>query len=138
MFRFSRNSRPVGWPFWLLIAAWFCANIPQIAIVGTVSWFANARHFSHQQRLHAEVASFLSGKKAAPVVAETKSVPAKPFLPAIPIDGLLKKTELAMQSTSEFLPPAVQISARLECAIFIPDSRRASPPHEPPRARFVS
>lgn len=48
-------------PFWLLIAAWFCANTPQIASLHVILWVKNAHHFSHQQQLRHQVAAVLSG-----------------------------------------------------------------------------
>jgi hypothetical protein len=54
------------WPFWLLIAAWVCANSPQAATYAVLDWVASARHFSHQQQLAREVAHLLAGEKAPP------------------------------------------------------------------------
>ena len=134
----SRKRRSAGWPFWLLIAAWFCANTPQVAVYEAVSWFANARHFTHQQRLHTEVADFLAGRSAPLQLAGTKPAPSKPFLPVVPADAILKKIELAVQFTSELLPPAVRAVVRADEEPRVPDAFRAQPPHEPPRALVVT
>jgi hypothetical protein len=73
---------------------------------------------------------FSCGKEAAPVLAETNDIPTKPFLPVLPLEGMLKKVELAVQTTSEFPPPVVQIFVRTERAISLPENQRAASPHE--------
>ncbi len=138
MFRLTRKRRSAGWPFWLLIAAWFCANSPQVAVYELVTWIGNARHFSHQQRLHADVASILAGENASTLVAAVNDAPGEPLLPPIPAEASLKKIELAMQRTSEFLPPATRAHLSVESTPLLPDTLRDQPPHEPPRARLMS
>ena len=134
MFRLSRTCSVRRWPFWLLLAAWFCANSPQAATYEIVLWLGNARHFSHQQRLSAEVAFVLAGEPAAAVVAVAKAPSEKPFAPSVPTEATLKKIELAVQETSELLPPALRALVRTESAPLLPDALRAAPPSEPPRA----
>lgn len=130
------KRRSAGWPFWVLIAAWFCANTPQVAVYEAVSWLGNARHFSHQQRLQIDVVSVLTGDKAV-LHLTAADTPAKPFLPVVPTDAVLKKIELAVQSTSELLPPIACPLARVESKSQVPDSLRDRPPHEPPRVWFT-
>lgn len=121
------------WPFWLLLAAWFCANSPQAATYEVVVWLGSARHFSHQQRLTAEVVLALTGRSLESIPVVAKSAPAKPSVPPVPVEAMLKKIELAVQDTSEWLPPDVLALVRAESAPLMPDSFRAAPPHEPPR-----
>jgi hypothetical protein len=134
MTRLSRNRRSAGWPFWVLIAAWFCANTPQVAVYEFVSWAGQARHFSHQQKLQNDVVSALTGDKGPELVAGANKGPSKPFLPVIPTDAVLKKIELAVQPTSEFLPPLACVLPRAEMENVVAGSLRERPPHEPPRA----
>ncbi len=134
MSRLSRNRKPSRWPFWLLLVAWFCANSPQAASYRLIAWMGEARHFSHQQRLTLEVATALGGEQARAAFAAVKAAPEKPFAPSIPAEATLKKIELAVQATNELLPPAVRVLVRTERASPVPDSVRAAPPSEPPRA----
>ena len=67
-----RNPSP-RWPFWLLIAAWVCANSPQAATYAVLSWMAEAGSFSHQKQLSREVAFLLAGEKA-PVEMDARKI----------------------------------------------------------------
>ncbi|HEX2855001.1 MAG TPA: hypothetical protein VHO24_17335 [Opitutaceae bacterium] len=133
----SRKRRSAGWPFWVLIAAWFCANTPQVAVYEFVSWLGSARHFSHQQRLQNDVVSVLTGDDASQLFMEGSEAPATPFLPVVPTDAVLKKIELAVHHTSELLPPPVRALARAESESLVIGALRDRPPLEPPRARLV-
>lgn len=134
----SRHRSAARWPFWLLLAAWVCANSPQAATYALLAWLGEARHFSHQQRLTAEVASLLAGERApGPGVAMTDA-PAKPPAPPLPAEAVLKKLDLAVERT---VGPQFRQAAGKICGASgwtMPDPRRAPPPHEPPRARFQS
>lgn len=134
----SRNRTTARWPFWLLLAAWFCANSPQAATYAVLTWFGEARHFTHQQRLTAEVAHVLTGEKAPGLLAVLKDAPTRPFAPTVPTEAALKKIELAVEFTAEVLPPALREKVRVARAMSLPDARREAPPHEPPRARLVA
>ena len=120
------------WPFWLLIAAWVCANSPQAAIYAALSWMAEARHFSHQQQLKAGVERLLAGEQAPAAVSATPAVPAERS-PLVPSDAVLKKISLALERGTEVLPPNAN---RFGCGLADmprPESPAARPPHEPPR-----
>ena len=130
--------RPARWPFWLLLAAWFCANSPQAATYALLTWLGEARHFSHQQRLTAEVAAVLTGAEAPIVFAAVTAAPARPFAPLVAADTTLKKIELAVERTAEVLPPAEREKVRVARAMALPEPRRVAPPHDPPRARLVT
>jgi hypothetical protein len=132
-----RKHTPAQWPFWLLVAAWFCANSPQAITFTVLGWMAEARHFTHQQKLTAEVAFLLAGEQREARVHEADTLPAKPFAPPVPTDATMKKIELAVHRTSEVLPPALRAMRRVVRSILLPDTLRAAPPHEPPRARLV-
>lgn len=120
------------WPFWLLIAAWVCANSPQAAIYAALSWMAEARHFSHQQHLKAGVARLLAGEPAATAVAATPSLPVE-RPPLVPPDAVLKKISLALERGTEVLPPILDRSGRDLADVPRPESPAAPPPYEPPR-----
>lgn len=122
------------WPFWLLIAAWVCANCPQLAVTVTLAWAGEARHFSHQSRLHAEVARLLTHNATPPssaLVAET--APTEPFRPLISAEALLKKPPLAVEPTVIWLGPLSRASRLQTAECDLPEAPRPPPPHEPPR-----
>ena len=56
---------PRRWPIWLLVAAWLCANGPQMACFEVVVWLKGAGHFSHYHRLAASAAAALEGRAEA-------------------------------------------------------------------------
>lgn len=117
----------------MLIAAWVCANTPQIAIIGLVVWIGEARTFSHQERLSLQVARLLTGERDTTTVKAAQSLPAHSPLPVIPTDIFAKKLDLALEQTSEVLPRALRLHARVAEQFPLPGSFRAAPPHEPPR-----
>lgn len=76
-------------PFWLLIAAWLCANTPDIVLWRAATWLETGRTFGHQSRLHSELAVMLgttsaplartdSWRTAAPTDRETPCAAAAP------------------------------------------------------------
>jgi hypothetical protein len=136
----SRQHAHARWPFWLLILAWVCANSPQVATYALLTWIGEARSFSHQQRLTAEVAHVLTGTKATErtSLARNTETAERPFAPLVPVEATLKKIQLAMEETTEVLPPEARAQrrvARLEARL---EAWSDSPPHEPPRAQGLS
>ncbi len=121
------------WPFWLLIAAWICANSPQAATYAVITWIGEARHFTHQQRLTAEVAQVLTGAKVLEAPAVTVGEPVRPFAPPVPVEATLKKIELSTEGTVELSPLAARKKVRVVRATVWPERRREAPPCEPPR-----
>lgn len=117
----------------MLIAAWVCANMPQMAVIGLVAWIGEARAFRHQERLSLQVASLLTGARETTTVKAASSVPATSPVPVIPADFFAKKLDLAVEQTSEVLPRASRVHAHLAAHFTLPGSFRAAPPHEPPR-----
>ena len=132
-----RNGKPQRWPFWFLLAAWFCANSPQMATYSLCLWIKGGQHFSHQQQLKADVALVLAGKaKMAAMLATAKSAPSVPRLPTIPVEAVLKKIDLYVAVTVE---PALRAAAALA---YVPSAELmvafvgAKPPVPPPRAEM--
>ena len=132
MTRDARRSS-ARWPLWLLIAAWVCANTPQVAVYTGLAWLAEARSFSHQHRLGTDVAFVLAGKPTPQRIARAvKSAPSRPVAP-VPAEAVMKKIPLAFESVAEVLPPALRASCPALVAWACPESLRAPPPHGPPR-----
>lgn len=134
----ARPSSTRKWPFWLLLAAWLCANSPQAAVFTVLTWLAEAPSFSHQERLAADVARLLGGAAPSRPIAEAvaraqEQVPATP-LPQVPADAVLKKIELSLEKTTDVLPAALRADRHREIAWLCPAPRRGAPPHGPPRA----
>lgn len=142
----TRKTTPANrqWPFWVLLAAWVCANSPQVAVFTALTWLAEARSFSHQGDLARQVAQLLGGEEATSRVGEAMARvelleeeqgdrPAKAPLGA-PTTVVLKKVDLAAES--------VVGAIRLEKGtVFNWDnedsfgaSRCVAPPHGPPRS----
>lgn len=127
------HSSSPRWPFWLLIAAWGCANTPQVAVYTGLAWLAEAQSFSHQHRLSTDVAFVLAGKPTPQRIARAvKSTPSRPMAP-VPAEAVVKKIPLAFESVVEVLPPALRASRPALIAWACPESLRAPPPHGPPR-----
>jgi hypothetical protein len=133
-----RTKTIAGWPFWLLIAAWVCANTPPALTCDAVAWITDAAHFSHQGRLRADVALILAGRETAPLFAFVRSAPpARPVLPHVPPETLAKKIDLCVPSAGRCAPPAARARRYADSGARAPDCGRAEPPHEPPRARVL-
>lgn len=128
-----RRRSTAQWPFWLLIVAWVCANTPQIAVCALLAWMGEARHFSHQQRLTAELAHVLTGAKSESVLAAMSHLPAKPLEPLASATLTLKKVELGTELMVEILPAAKTEEVLPLVSGFWLRAWRAAPPHEPPR-----
>ncbi len=130
---FKRGESP-GWPFWLLLAAWFCANSPQALTYHLIVWAKGGSHFSHQERLKADVAFLLSGRKAAGLQKAIAAVPARPVAPPVPAEAVLKKLDL---STPVFTASDVPLPGALgypEPAFRVPAGSRLEPLLTPPRS----
>jgi hypothetical protein len=137
----AREHGTPRWPFWLLLGAWFCANTPQVAIFTALTWMAEGRSFTHQQRLTADVARILGGEKPTSPIAEKvaraqEQLPAK-SKPVAPDGFLLKKITLSLEKTTELLPVALRADRHQEVAWLCPEPRRGAPPHGPPRVSEV-
>jgi hypothetical protein len=138
MIRVERRTSAPLWPFWLLVAAWICANCPQPGLYAVVSWFAEARTFSHQQRLTVQVAVLLGSDQAAakppPVVAAADSV-APPAAPLCPADAVVKKLPLQVENAGVGPRPSVAALRRRGGESAGTGIGRSPPPLGPPRVQ---
>jgi hypothetical protein len=131
----SSRSTPSRWTFWLLIAAWVCANTPQDAAFHLIVWVKNARHFSHQAQLHSEVASILSGKPAdAPVSLATATGAEKSPPPVAPADFAVKKILLSLVVEHLAVSPPSSVETWTAICLRSRPAHVADVPHPPPRA----
>ena len=130
--RKRRNNR--SWPFFLMIAAWFCANTPQSMAFDMMVWAKGARHFSHQEQLKADVAFLLAGSNMKQIMATAKGAAASPVQASVPEDAVVKKIDLSSAETRYlgFRRADGQPKSVLEIAAA--GSARAEPAHFPPRA----
>lgn len=128
-------------PFWLLIAAWLCANTPEIATWHFASWVKEARHFGHQERLRDELSALLAGN-ASPASTPHSSLavgPAREAPPAAPPaaaspDGAVKKILLALGEREPLaVPLSDDASLWQEAAARRAAARTDEVPHPPPR-----
>lgn len=128
------RPRPAAprWPFWLLIAAWVCANVPATVMTGSLRWVGGAGHFSHSSQLKQSVAALLAGETAIRAEPVNDSPRPLPVLPSV--ERTVKKFHLAVAPGSpvlvgEFVPMARPVAA-LQPAVAPP----RDVPHPPPRA----
>lgn len=134
--RLHRKSTAARWPFWLLIAGWFCANIPATAPMQVFAWIKGAEHFSHYGALRESVASLLAGQ---PDVAATQlaSVATNPTRhsrpPALPREGEIKKIDFDPSTEFFRLSSAMPASARPVFEIHAPADPVVDVPYPPPR-----
>jgi hypothetical protein len=134
----SRLNFTSRWPFWLLLAAWFCANTPQVITPHLLVWVKSSAHFSHQARLTRDVALMLTGQNhSARHLEVSPPTEPNPPLPAIPLDALDKKFSLAAVATEDAVHPRAPHTAirRVNTSITLPGSPVDDVPHPPPRTR---
>lgn len=135
MFRRAR-PRLARLPFWLLVAAWLCANGPQAAVYATVAWLVEARSFSHQHDLTRSVAHLLKGERAAGRVAlvlqRTEAV-AGPETAPVPAEAVLRGIVLGLEWGPNFEAPVSPAHRLAVPELRLPPSWRAAPPLGPPR-----
>ena len=115
------------------MAAWFCANSPQAATYEVMIWAKGAQHFSHQERLQAEVAFILSGPKATATEAMAKAGPVRPSLPPMAAEVVLKKLELYALTAVGWLAPPRRALGFPAWSCFPPDRAQPEPLLPPPR-----
>jgi hypothetical protein len=121
------------WPFAVLVLAWFCANSPQSLTFNVIVWAKGARHFSHQERLKAEVAFLLAGPHLRAVLAAASPPPPAPPAVPVPDEAVVKKIDLAAarEAAPAILPAEPE---RFGSADFrAGPAERAEPPLAPPR-----
>jgi hypothetical protein len=133
-----RQRSPSGWPVWILFAAWLCANSPQDLTFSVMGWVGNARHFSHQERLKSEVAFILSGRKPESVALSVKPAPARPLVPPVVTEVVLKKIDLYVSLSAEPAPPGSRGLGYRDQSELPPDSIPREPLSPPPRAGTIA
>jgi hypothetical protein len=138
MRRSSRKVTSASWPFWLLLLAWFCANSPPLATYAVLTWLSEARSFSHQQRIKADVARLLAGEDKPSSLARFQETQVPPSKPAIPTADVLKKSELAFEETADAVAPPARPNIFVARTDRWKSLSRAQPPQEPPRAAVLS
>ena len=134
--RAHRRAPSANMPFWLLIAAWVCANVPAVITLNIFLWVKGAEHFSHYAELRQNVASLVFGKsgKASPRLAAAESA-RRSLPPTLPSGGMLKKIDLAL-ATGLFQMIALQTKpARPFLAHLAPGDPVTEVPYPPPRVR---
>lgn len=118
----------------MLIVAWLCANCPQEMTLRLAAWTKDARSFSHQERLKAEVASLLAGRKAeGPQLASPPAAAPSTAVPVV-VEVVLKKIDFHPALSLRILPPEAQGWHYRESQRRPFDSVRAEPLVPPPRA----
>jgi hypothetical protein len=130
------QKKPAKWPFWLLVAAWWCANAPQAATYEAILWLKGAVYFSHQAELRADVVAILTGvPKVAVARGQGGQILRETPLPGVPLpkNVAIKRVGLCLQVES--ISPVGQ--AAVESMRWLHDQvpeRRTSPPWlRPPR-----
>lgn len=143
----ARKTTPANrqWPFWVLLAAWVCANSPQVAVYTALTWLAEARSFSHQGDLTRQVAQLLGGEEATSRAGEAmarmemtekaKGEDAKGNAPLrAPTVVVLKKVDLAAEVAARVVPPEARGIFGWESENTFGVVRQVAPPHGPPRS----
>jgi hypothetical protein len=130
--RIHQCASPARWPIWLLFAAWFCANSPQSLTYELVVWTRDAQHFSHQERLKAEVAAILSGRDGG-ASRRVEQAPERPSAPPIPAEGVLRKIDLFAPLAIASITPQRQELKFPTQFVRAPDRARSEPLLPPPR-----
>lgn len=131
-----RKSSPALWPIWLLVAAWFCANVPPTTVFHACAWVKGAAHFSHSSELRQSVAALLAGqpREAKPQLASTATTP-RSLPPALPAGPEVKKTDLMLLSGPLRLIASLPAVDRPELVLRAPVAPVAEVPCPPPRGQ---
>ena len=129
------RKKAAKWPFWLLVAAWWCANAPQAATFELILWVKGAAHFSHQAELRRDVAAILNGTPQAARMASRGSIRRETPPPAVPLAKTvtIKRVSLCLQeerigSDAQMAEATLPLSHDQ-----IPERRSSPPPLRPPR-----
>jgi hypothetical protein len=130
------HKKAANWPFWLLVAAWWCANTPQAATFEVIMWLKGAAQYSHQAELRDDVAAVLTGApQAARAQAHLGKLGRETPPPEVPLAKTLtiKRVSLCLQEeriTSG--RPDTGVAFRVEQAS-VPQRRTSPPRLRPPR-----
>jgi hypothetical protein len=118
----------------MLVVAWLCANSPQEMTLRFAAWTRDARSFSHQERLKAEVAALLSARKAEAPLLAAQPVPVRSAAAPLVVEVVLKKIDFHPALAVRLLPPEARSWRYRESPGPQPVSARAEPLVPPPRA----
>jgi hypothetical protein len=132
---FSRK-KPARWPFWLLVAAWWCANTPQAATFEVILWLKGAAYYSHQADLHDQVAAMLTGvPRVARAHGHGGQILRETPPPAVPLakNVTIKRVSLCLHE--ERISSAGQRAGELIRLLHdqVPERRTSPPWLRPPR-----
>jgi hydrogenase/urease accessory protein HupE len=136
MRKFGRKGRIEAVAFWILVAAWICANNPQAAAVATMSWVKEAHRRSSHESLNLTVAQLLGGQSKAPAPTVEPAKTERAGKPPAVVHFTLKKLELASESTSSGLAPSRPVLPASQTKSLRAESRTYPPLLEPPRGEL--
>jgi hypothetical protein len=122
----------------MLLLAWICANSPQAATFEFLVWAGGMRHFSHEQRLQAEVAGILRPPTGDAPAALVRTCPSRPRPPEIPAEAVLKKIDLYVALSVEPLGPPRSATGFREYPDRISSRVQPEPPLPPPRGAGIA
>lgn len=133
-----KRASGIAVAFWLLAAAWLCANLQPPTVRSVFSWIVEGTNFSHQQRLTLEVAKLLGGERPVRMIAKSTSAPKPaPKLPALP-ETPFKKLEVPLARYVGVAIIPLGLEKYVEAERVVRDRERSAPPHEPPRREAMS
>ncbi len=122
-------------PLWLLIVAWFCANSPQELTLHVFEWAGQARHFSHQASLRADVSRLLAGNPERPVCMIAERAPDTPDNRAAPhAELVVNKLLYTIEARDALTAPDTGPTHTARGAPPRATVRADDVPHPPPRA----
>jgi hypothetical protein len=128
------QKKAAKWPFWFLLAAWWCANTPQAATFEVILWLKGAAYYSHQAELHDDVAALLSGTAKA-VRSHRGQIGRETPPPAVPLAKTLAIKRASLCLHYERISPD-GLRARVTMRRLhdqVPERRTSPPPLRPPR-----
>ena len=117
----------------MLVVAWLCANSPQEMTLRLATWTKDARTFSHQERLKAEVAALLSRTNAEPTQLAAQPIPSQSMTVPVVVEVVPKKIDFYSPLSVQLPLPQVRKERRREYERRPFDLARAEPPVPPPR-----
>jgi hypothetical protein len=97
-----------------------------------------SQHFTHQERLKADVARLLTGKGAPPAPRLVESVPARPVAAPVPAEAVFKKLDLSAPLAVESVAPGLRALSHPEPLVRTLRGTRFEPPVPPPRANPIA
>jgi hypothetical protein len=139
LMRYLRHSCVFGpWPFWLLLLAWLCANVPGRVSSHVLTWMIHAGSISHQEQLGAGLTRMAQGEipSADVAAAEDPDDSRVPFEPALPSEATVKNIDLSAEVAEDFLVSSASRQPDWMSRKDMQGLLRDRPPHGPPRGRL--